>query len=34
VQLLKPDPMVVATKLLERKTFQDNGKQFNVLAAA
>ncbi|KEH24897.1 pathogen-inducible alpha-dioxygenase [Medicago truncatula] len=33
-KLLKPDPMVVATKLLERKTFKDNGKQFNVLAAA
>ncbi|CAI8594447.1 unnamed protein product [Vicia faba] len=33
-KLLKPDPMVVATKLLARKTFKDTGKQFNVLAAA
>ncbi|XP_058776162.1 alpha-dioxygenase PIOX-like [Vicia villosa] len=33
-KLLKPDPMVVVTKLLERRTFKDTGKQFNVLAAA
>ncbi|XP_058778708.1 alpha-dioxygenase PIOX-like [Vicia villosa] len=33
-KLLKPDPMVVVTKLLARKTFKDTGKQFNVLAAA
>ncbi|XP_058780533.1 alpha-dioxygenase PIOX-like [Vicia villosa] len=33
-KLLKPDPMVLMTKLLERKTFKDTGKQFNVLAAS
>jgi len=34
LQLLKPDPMVVATKLLERRTYKDTGKQFNVIAAS
>lgn len=34
MQLLKPDPMVVATKLLERRTYKDTGKQFNVIAAS
>ena len=34
VQLLKPDPMVVATKLLARRTYKDTGKQFNVIAAS
>jgi len=34
VQLLKPDPMVVATKLLARRTYNDTGKQFNVIAAS
>ncbi|XP_004489319.1 alpha-dioxygenase PIOX [Cicer arietinum] len=33
-KLLKPDPMVVATKLLERRTYKDTGKQFNVIAAS
>ncbi|KAJ7974524.1 alpha-dioxygenase 1-like [Quillaja saponaria] len=33
-KLLKPDPMVVATKLLARKTYQDTGKQFNMIAAS
>ncbi|XP_008443485.2 alpha-dioxygenase PIOX-like isoform X1 [Cucumis melo] len=32
--LLKPDPMVVATKLLARKKLIDTGKQFNVIAAS
>jgi alpha-dioxygenase len=34
MQLLKPDPMVVATKFLERRIFKDTGKQFNVIAAS
>lgn len=34
MQLLKPDPMVVVTKLMERKTFEDTGKLLNVLAKA
>jgi alpha-dioxygenase len=34
VQLVKPNPIVVATKLLERKTYKDTGKQFNVIAAS
>ncbi|MFS8011290.1 putative hem peroxidase superfamily, hem peroxidase, animal-type [Helianthus anomalus] len=34
VQLLKPDPMVVATKLLARKQLIDTGKQFNMIAAS
>jgi hypothetical protein len=34
MQLLNPDPMVVATKFLERRTFKDTGKQFNVIAAS
>ncbi|KAL5723629.1 hypothetical protein ACHQM5_007005 [Ranunculus cassubicifolius] len=33
-KLLKPDPMVVATKLLARKEFKDTGKQFNMIAAS
>ncbi|XP_054802741.1 alpha-dioxygenase PIOX [Prosopis cineraria] len=33
-KLLKPDPMVVATKLLARRTLKDTGKQFNVIAAS
>ncbi|XP_004147442.1 alpha-dioxygenase 1 [Cucumis sativus] len=33
-RLLKPDPMVVATKLLARKKLIDTGKQFNVIAAS
>ncbi|TKY45422.1 Alpha-dioxygenase 1 [Spatholobus suberectus] len=32
--LLKPDPMMVATKLLARRTYKDTGKQFNVIAAS
>ncbi|CAL5368252.1 unnamed protein product [Camellia sinensis] len=32
--LLKPDPIVVATKLLARRTMKDNGKQFNMIAAS
>ncbi|XP_052195219.1 alpha-dioxygenase PIOX [Diospyros lotus] len=33
-KLLKPDPMVVVTKLLARRRLIDTGKQFNVLAAS
>ena len=33
-KLSKPDPMVVATKLLARKKYKDTGKQFNVIAAS
>nr|XP_043634739.1 alpha-dioxygenase 1-like isoform X2 [Erigeron canadensis] len=33
-KLLKPDPMVVATKLLERKKFITYGTQFNMIAAS
>ncbi|KAH7846780.1 hypothetical protein Vadar_018062 [Vaccinium darrowii] len=33
-KLLKPDPMVVATKLLARRKFIDTGKQFNMIAAS
>ncbi|ESR59683.1 hypothetical protein CICLE_v10014631mg [Citrus x clementina] len=33
-KLLKPDPVVVATKLLSRRSFIDTGKQFNTIAAA
>ncbi|KAI4346493.1 hypothetical protein L6164_007384 [Bauhinia variegata] len=33
-KLLKPDPMVVATKLLARRTYQDTKKQFNMIAAS
>ncbi|RDX84363.1 Alpha-dioxygenase 1 [Mucuna pruriens] len=33
-KLLKPDPMVVATKLLARRTYKDTGKQFNMIAAS
>ncbi|CAA6669880.1 unnamed protein product [Spirodela intermedia] len=32
--LMDPDPFVVATKLLERKSFIGTGKQFNVIAAS
>ncbi|CAI9262943.1 unnamed protein product [Lactuca saligna] len=33
-KLLKPDPMVVATKLLARRQIIDTGKQFNMIAAS
>ncbi|XP_039047440.1 alpha-dioxygenase 1-like [Hibiscus syriacus] len=33
-KLMKPDPMVVATKLLARTQYKDTGKQFNVIAAS
>ncbi|PON88883.1 hypothetical protein TorRG33x02_152660 [Trema orientale] len=33
-KLLKPDPIVVATKLLARKSYKDTGKQFNMIAAS
>ncbi|KAJ4729158.1 alpha-dioxygenase 1-like [Melia azedarach] len=33
-KLRKPDPMVVATKLLARRSFIDTGKQFNMIAAS
>ncbi|XP_044504159.1 alpha-dioxygenase 1-like isoform X1 [Mangifera indica] len=33
-ELLKPDPMVVATKLLARRSFVDTGKQFNMIATS
>ncbi|KAF8399301.1 hypothetical protein HHK36_015166 [Tetracentron sinense] len=33
-KLMKPDPMVVATKLLARRNFTDTGKQFNMIAAS
>lgn len=33
-KLKKPDPMVVATRLLARKKFIDTGKQFNMIAAS
>ncbi|PIN23555.1 Peroxidase/oxygenase [Handroanthus impetiginosus] len=32
--LTRPDPMLVATKLLARKRFIDTGKQFNLIAAS
>ena len=31
---MKPDPFVVATKLLARKKMIDTGKQFNMIAAS
>ncbi|VVA96076.1 unnamed protein product [Arabis nemorensis] len=34
IKLLKPDPMVVATKLLARRKMIDTGKQFNMIAAS
>ncbi|KAH9790517.1 alpha-dioxygenase 1 [Citrus sinensis] len=34
VGLMKPDPMVVATKLLARRNYKDTGKQFNMIAAS
>ncbi|KAK2994102.1 hypothetical protein RJ640_024366 [Escallonia rubra] len=33
-KLLRPDPMVVATKLLARRELINTGKQFNVVAAS
>ncbi|XP_057983279.1 alpha-dioxygenase PIOX-like [Malania oleifera] len=33
-EVLKPDPMVVATKLLARRKMIDTGKQFNMIAAS
>ncbi|KAK4488486.1 hypothetical protein RD792_004250, partial [Penstemon davidsonii] len=33
-KLMRPDPMVVATKLLARRKFIDTGKQFNMIAAS
>ncbi|XP_022773705.1 alpha-dioxygenase 1 isoform X2 [Durio zibethinus] len=33
-KLLRPDPMVVATKLLARRKYEDTGKQFNIIAAS
>ena len=33
-QLMRPDPMVVATKLLARRKLVDTDKQFNMLAAS
>ncbi|XVF60376.1 hypothetical protein PTKIN_Ptkin08bG0040400 [Pterospermum kingtungense] len=33
-KLMSPDPVVVATKLLARRNYEDAGKQFNVIAAA
>ncbi|RZS11052.1 hypothetical protein BHM03_00042354 [Ensete ventricosum] len=32
--LMNPDPAVVATKLLARRTYKDTGKQFNLIAAS
>ncbi|XXG48833.1 hypothetical protein AAC387_Pa02g3171 [Persea americana] len=32
--IMKPDPFVVATKLLARKKMMDTGKQFNMIAAS
>lgn len=34
LQLLEPHPTVVATKLLARRKFIDNGKQFNLIACS
>lgn len=34
LQILDPHPSVVATKLLARKIFIDNGDQFNVIACS
>lgn len=31
---MKPDPMVVATKLLARRQYKDTDKQFNMIAAS
>ncbi|XWS44209.1 hypothetical protein CRYUN_Cryun15aG0024600 [Craigia yunnanensis] len=33
-KLMKPDPMVVATKLLSRRQYKDTDKQFNMIAAS
>ncbi|GMN46285.1 hypothetical protein TIFTF001_015477 [Ficus carica] len=32
--ILEPHPMIVASKLLERRQFIDNGKQFNMIAGS
>ncbi|XP_062117971.1 alpha-dioxygenase 2 [Humulus lupulus] len=32
--VLEPHPSIVASKLLERKKFKDNGKQFNMIACS
>ncbi|XVE83913.1 hypothetical protein DITRI_Ditri16bG0126300 [Diplodiscus trichospermus] len=34
LQLMKPDPMVVATKLLARRGYKDTDKQLNIIAAS
>ncbi|XP_072987622.1 alpha-dioxygenase PIOX [Typha latifolia] len=34
VELMSPDPVVVATKLLARRSYKDTGKQFNLIAAS
>jgi alpha-dioxygenase len=34
LQLLEPHPTVVASKLLARKKFIDNGEQFNMIACS
>ncbi|KAG8386333.1 hypothetical protein BUALT_Bualt03G0138000 [Buddleja alternifolia] len=34
MQLVRPDPILVATKLLTRKKFIDTGKQLNVIAVS
>ncbi|XP_062111993.1 alpha-dioxygenase PIOX [Humulus lupulus] len=33
-KLLRPDPMIVATKLMARRNYKDTGKQFNMIAAS
>ncbi|OMP00267.1 hypothetical protein CCACVL1_03412 [Corchorus capsularis] len=33
-KLMKPDPMVVATKLLARRNYKDTGKQLNIISAS
>ncbi|XVF16474.1 hypothetical protein REPUB_Repub10bG0034000 [Reevesia pubescens] len=33
-RLMKPDPMVVATKLLARRKYKDTDKQFNMIGAS
>ncbi|KAL8471414.1 hypothetical protein ACS0TY_028899 [Phlomoides rotata] len=34
LQLRRPDPIIVATKLLARRKFVDTGKQFNLIASS
>lgn len=34
IQFFDPHPSVVATKLLARKKFIDNGSQFNMIASS